>query len=164
MSDVQKIDYADRTVDLLMLKTVLNVPAVRERVNIDISDVSGVPMIVSGVEKMVQRFALSFINAMGSTRFRPNHGTSLVPEVSRGAVYDMATLEAVAAEANLIAGREIMLADSAEDTPDDELLVGSSILDLEFSREKSMAMISIMLTTAAGRSYTYIIPVDVGVH
>ena len=61
---IQKIDYAGRTVDLLLLKTVLAVPVVNKRVGIDVSNVVDEPMIVAGVEKMAQRYALAFINAM----------------------------------------------------------------------------------------------------
>ena len=43
-------------------------------------------------------------------------------------------------------------------------LVASDVTDLEFSRERSMVKISVRLTTAAGDSYVYIIPVGVGVH
>lgn len=160
----QKIDYAGRTVDLLLLKTVLSVPAVNKRVGLDVSDVVDEPMIVAGVEKMVQRYAIAFINAIGSTMFRQDHGTEIVPMVAAGRVYSMATLELAAAEANLMAGRQIMLADEGEETPDDERLVSSDVVDLEFSRERSMVRISVRLTTAAGDSYVYIIPVGVGVH
>lgn len=159
-----KVDYSGRTVDLLLLKTVLDVPVVMKRVSLDVSNVSGEPMIVSGVEKMVQRFAVAFINAAGSTMFRPDHGTEMIPKVAKGLVYDMSTLESVAAMANMDAKSEIMSADEGEDTPDDERLVDSEVVDLNFSREKSRVSVSIRLTTAAGTSYTYIIPVAIGVH
>ena len=164
MRSNSKIDYAGRTVDLLLLKTVLNVPVVNKRVGLDVSNVDGEPMIVAGVEKMVQRFALAFINAMGSAKFRPDYGTEIVPDVAKGLVYNMATLEVEAAMANLAARTQIMQGDEGEDTPDDERLVDSEVVDLEFSREKSMIKISIRLETAAGESYTYIIPVAVGAH
>ena len=160
----QKVDYAGRTVDLLLLKTVLNVPALNHRVDIDVSNVSDEPMIVAGVEKMVQRYALLFINAMGSTKFCPDHGTDLIPKVATGRVYNMATLESAAAEANFFARRQMTFADNGEDTPDDERLVESKVIGLEFSREKARVKISVRLTTAAGSSYVYIIPVAVGVH
>lgn len=159
-----KVDYAGRTVDLLLLKTVLDVPVMNKRVGIDVSNVSGEPMIVTGVEKLVQRFAVAFINAMGSTKFRPNHGTNIVPQVSKGLVYDMSSLEVEAAEANLLAKTQTIEGDADEDTPDDEKLVDSEVTDLEFSRAEARIKISVRLTTAAGDSYTYIIPVPIGVH
>lgn len=159
-----KVDYAGRTVDLLLLKTVLDVPVMNKRVGIDVSNVSGEPMIVTGVEKLVQRFAVAFINAMGSTKFRPNHGTNIVPQVSKGLVYDMSSLEVEAAEANLLAKTQTIEGDADEETPDDEKLVDSEVTDLEFSRAEARIKISVRLTTAAGDSYTYIIPVPIGVH
>lgn len=167
MRSTSKVDYSGRTVDLLLLKTILEAPVVNERMGIDVSDVDGVPMIVSGVEKMVQRFAMCFINAMGSAKFREDYGTDIVPSVAKGLVYDMATLEVKAAVANLLARSQVMQADEGEgeeNTPDDERLTASEVVGLEFSRIKSKVMISIRLETAAGKSYTYIIPVAVGVH
>lgn len=161
---VQKVDYAGRTVDLLLLKTVLDVPVVNKRVQLDVSDAVGEPMIVSGIEKMVQRFLIAFVNALGSTKFREGHGTDLVPSVGTGLVYNMATLESEAAEANMLAARQLAIADSYEDAPDDEKLAYSKVVGLEFSRGKSKVNISIRLTSEAGDSYTYIIPVPVGVH
>jgi len=156
-----KIDYSGRTVDLLLLKTVIAVPVVNKRVSLDVADD---PMIVTGVEKMVQRYAIAFINAIGSTMFRPDHGTNLVPDAAKGLIYDMATLEADAAESNMLAFNQITAADSDEETPDDERLVDSEVVGLEFSRADSRIRISVKLTSAAGNSYVYVIPVGVGVH
>lgn len=170
MSDMNsKVDYAGRTVDLLLLKTVLDVPVSGRRVGIDVSNVSGEPMIVSGVEKMVQRFALAFLTAAGSVKFAEDQGTNIIPDVAYGRVYNMPSLQAAAAEANMLARTQIMAADAAaldsgEETPDDERLVGSEVIDLGFSREQASAMVSIRLTSAAGESYVYIIPVAIGVH
>lgn len=158
-----KVDYAGRTVDLLLLKTVLDAPVANKRVELDVSNVKDEPMIVSGVEKMVQRFAIAFINAIGSTKFVHDHGTSIVPTVAKGKVYDMSTLQAAAAEANLMARQQTINGDFDEETPADERLVGSDVEDLEFSREKAMVRISIRLTTEAGNDYIYVIPVPVGV-
>ena len=157
-----KVDYSGRTVDLLLLKTVFSVPAVNKRVDMD---VSGRPMIVTGAEKMAQRYIILFLNAIGSTKFRPDHGTELVKSVSDGLVYNMATLETAASGANLEALRQMTISDAEnEDTPDDERIVSSEVTDLEFSREKSRVKISVKMTTAAGNSYVYVVPVDVGVH
>lgn len=163
MSDANnRINYSGRTVDLLLLKTVLKVPVSNHRVRID---ADGTPMIVSGVEKMVQRYALAFINAIGSTKFRPGHGTYLIPDVAEGRVYDMSTLTATASEANFMARDQIVKADSEEsDTPDDERLVDSEVYDLKMSVDRSSVDVSVRLTSAAGDEYVYIIPVAIGVH
>lgn len=161
MTTASKVDYSGRTVDLLLLKTVLDAPVAMKRVDVD---VSGTPMIVTGVEKLVQRYALLFLTALGSVKFASDRGTNMIPMVGSGLVYDMATLEAAAAEANMMARNKIADGDADEDTPDDELLTNSEIEDLEFSRLESKVKVSVRLTTAAGQSYLYIIPVAVGVH
>ena len=159
----QKVDYAGRTVDLLLLKTVLDVPAINQRVQVDVSDGTDDPRIVTGIEKMVQRYALLFLNALGSTKFRPDHGTNIIPRAAKGLIYSRSTLESAAAEANLFASRQIRLADEGDDIPDDERLVSSEITDLVFVRTAAQVKISIRLTTAAGQSYVYIIPVNMGI-
>ena len=159
----QKVNYAGRTVDLLLLKTVMDVPAVNQRVQVDVSDGTDDPRIVTGIEKLVQRYALLFLNAMGSTKFRPDHGTNLIPRAAKGLIYSRSTLESAAAEANLFASRQIRLADEGDDIPDDERLVSSEITDLVFVRTAAQVKISIRLTTAAGQSYVYIIPVNMGI-
>lgn len=160
----QKIDYSGRTVDLLLLKTITSIPAVNQRVSLDVSNSVDNPMVVSGIEKMVQRFAILFINIMGSTKFRESHGTNLVSDVGSGLVYDMGTLTTTVAKANKNAMTEMKNGDINEDTPDDEKLATSEIIDLELSKETSSVKISIKLTSEAGESYTYIIPVAIGVH
>ena len=159
----QKVDYAGRTVDLLLLKTVLDVPAINQRVQVDVSDGTDDPRIVTGIEKLIQRYALLFLNALGSTKFRPDHGTNLIPRAAKGLIYSRSTLESAAAEANLFASRQIRLADEGDDIPDDERLVSSEITDLVFVRTAAQVKISIRLTTAAGQSYVYIIPVNMGI-
>lgn len=156
-------DYSGRTVDLLLLKTILEVPAYGQRMGLDVSNVSGEPMAVTGVEKMVQRYALCFINSIGSTKFMPDHGTEIVDDVKSGRVYSMATLETAAAMANMSALDQVRAADLEEDTPDDERLVDAVVTGLEFSRRSSKVRISVTLTSAAGYSYEYVIPVAVGV-
>lgn len=161
MNPYAKVDYSGRTVDLLLLKAVLSAPVLGQRVDID---ADGTPMIVAGIEKLVQRYAVEFLTALGSAKFRPDHGTNLVPSVAKGMVYNMATLESTAAEANMMAVRQIKAADEGEDTPDDEKLDSAEIYDLKFSRGEARIGVSVRITTAAGSSYVYIIPVDVGVH
>lgn len=159
----QKVDYAGRTVDLLLLKTVRAVPAVNQRVQIDVSNAFDEPMIVTGVEKLVQRYANLFLNALGSTKFRPNHGTNIVPYAAKGMIYSRATLESNAAEANLFAYKQIVQSEGEDELPDDERLTKSEVIDLQFVRAEARVRISIKLTTAAGQSYVYIIPVNVGI-
>ena len=155
-----KVDYAGRSVDLLLLKTVL-VP--EGTVTVDL-DVSNVPMIVTGIEKLVQRYALIFLTGRGSCKFRDLFGTNLIPDVGSGLVYDRATLEAVAAESNYLTKDQIRAEDAALSTPDDEALKDAVVSDLEFDREHARVKISISITSLAGETYTYITPVPIGVH
>ena len=156
-----KVDYSGRTVDLLLLKTVLAAPTNRQIVDID---VSANPMIVTGIEKLVQRFAVIFLNELGSTHFHPDYGTDIVGTAKMGQIYDVSSLQAAASSANLRAYTQIVEGDAALETPDDEQLVNSEVVQVAFVAAQSKAEISIRLTTAAGSSYDYIVPVAIGVH
>lgn len=161
MSGKNIVDYSGRAVDLLLLKTVLAAPVVNKRVRLDVSDV---PMSVAGVEKLVQRYALLFLTKFGSCHVDEGEGTRFVSRVQYGFVYDMPSLTAAAAEANLWTMTQVREGDAGLDTPQDERLVKSDVVDLKFSREKAEVMVSVRLTTEAGSSYDYIIPVAIGVH
>lgn len=153
------LDYADRKVDLLLLKAVLAAPAYKQRVDLDVETY---PMIVTGVEKLVQMYALVLITELGSCHFDESRGTRIVTEVSKGKVYDMPTLTAAASEANAIAKRQLR-AVAEKDTPADERLANSEVIHLEFDRSNATARISVRITTEAGTSFEYIIPVGIGV-
>lgn len=152
-------NYAGRTVDLLLLKTVQEAPVYKKRVSLDVEDK---PMIVSGVEKLVQMYTLVFLTEMGTCHADEGRGTGILADVNHGRIYDMATLTSSAAEANALAKRQVM-AESYDDVPPDERLADAEVTELALDKESATAMISVRLTTEAEDSFDYIIPVGIGV-
>lgn len=152
-------NYAGRTVDLLVLKTVLSAPVYRKRVDLDVEKS---PMIVTGVEKLAQMYTLVFLTEVGTCHADSGRGTSIVSDVEKGKVYDDASLTASAAAANALAKRQIRSA-AEEDTPKDERLADSQVTGIYLDKNNATARISVRLTTEAGTALDYIIPVGIGV-
>ena len=150
--------YSGRTVDMLLLKTV-DRPVASKKVS---PDVSGNIMAVSGIEKLVQRFALLFLTINGSVGLS-SEGTDIVGDMANGMIYDEATLRASAVSSADEVSRQIKEADASEDTPDDEALDTADVIDLSIDRISSTAFVTVFITTLAGTSYTYVAPVSTGV-
>ncbi len=154
-----KIDYSGRTVDILLLKTVLQ-PQSETIVKPDVSDN---PLMVTGIEKLVQRFAILFLTQLDTVKNCEQEGTEFMTSLGSGHIYDDSTLRSAAAAANKRVASQIKKEDSALDTRDDEALYDSVVKDLSLDRSNATVSVSIEITTVAGDKYTYITPIVVGV-
>lgn len=154
-----KIDYNNRTVDLLLLKTVFS--PVSDKI-VD-PDVSSEPMMVTGIEKLVQRFTLLFLTQLGTVRNSEREGTEFMSNLGSGRIYDESTLRSAASAANNAAMSQIRSEDARLGTPDDEALERSVVIDAKLDRGSSTVSLTIGITTVSGDTYTYITPIKAGV-
>lgn len=152
------INYSGRTVDLLLLQFI-QAPVADKIVT---PDVTNIPRMATGIEKMAQRFALVFLTQLGTVRHRETEGTKLLDAIGLGRVYDESTLRAEAESANRLTREQIRKEDITMDTPDDEALKSSSVIDLDLNRATATVFITISLTSEAGDTYTYITPISTG--
>ena len=159
MNRPSKIDYAGRTIDLLLLKTVIR--PVSETI-VD-PDVAHVPMATTGIEKLVQRYALLFLTKLGTVKNSPEEGSEFMQSLGRGMIYDENTLKAEAAKANSLVSRQIRKEDASIETADDEALDSATVTDLRLDRATQSVIVQVTIVTRAGESYTYITPITIGV-
>lgn len=159
MNRPAKIDYAGRTVDLLLLKTVIR-PVSETTVS---PNADSTPMTVTGIEKLVQRYALLFLTQLGTVGQSPDEGSEFMKSLGRGMIYDENTLKAEAAKANAMVVRQIRREDTSLETADDEALDTASVTDLQLDRATRSVTVQVTVTTKAGDSYTYITPIAIGV-
>ena len=152
-------DYTGRTVDLLLLKTVLT-PS--RDVIVD-ANVPKSPHSVTGIEKLVQRYALLFLTQLGSIRNRPSEGTELMIKLRRGQLLDESSVRAEAALANRTVMKQIRSEDNSLDTPPDEALASSEVKDVTVDRTSSEITITVSLTTESGETYVYVTPLPKGI-
>lgn len=152
-------NYSNRTVDLLLLQLVTR-PVADEVVR---PDVSKLPHVVTGIEKLAQRFTLLFLTQRGSVRNRSGEGSDFMTQLGAGNIYDMNTLTSEAYAANKTVATQIRTEDASLATPDDEALETSTIVDLDIDRSKATVYVTIQLESKAGEKYVYTTPVKTGV-
>ena len=153
-----KIDYSGRTSDILLLRTVKS-PGGDQIVSVNAAEEQ--PHIVSGIEKMVQRYMVFLLSQAGTCALEPDKGTDLLGDVTSGKIYNIETLRSSVARAKSYADKAML--ESIEDGDrEDESFKSSEIVDLSIDSPRMSVVISIKLTSAAGESYTYITPVPVG--
>ena len=152
-------NYSNRTVDMLLLQFVSE-PAADILVH---PDVSNVPRIVTGIEKLVQRYALLFLTQVGTVKNSDTEGTDFLSLLGSGNIYDDNTLKAESSAANDAVSRQIKTEDKYLDTPDDEALEHSEITDTELNRATSTVHVTASITSVAGETYVYTMPLTTGV-
>ena len=152
-------DYSGRTVDMLLLQFV------KEPVDEVIvkPDVSKSPMITTGVEKLVQRYAILFLTQLGTVKNCENEGTEFLTLLGSGKIYDINTLRSAAAAANATVLRQIKSEDKYLDTDDDEALEYSEITETSIDRSTATVFVTVKITSVAGETYTYTTPLMTGV-
>lgn len=130
--------------------------------------VEATPRIVAGIEKAVQRYAKLFLTNLGSVKLAPNVGSHLLPKVQTGQVSNLAYFDHLCSIANVHALLAMEEDDQDTDSfgaiPDDERIVSTRITNLSLDRAASTARVSVFITTAAGDSFTFVIPVKSGIN
>lgn len=154
--------YAGRQVDIEALKHVekmLSIQRVHPDVNTD-------PRIVAGIEKAVQRYAKLFLTEIGSMKLAPKVGSRLVSRARNGSISNYAVLDSLYATAN----RNAVVAIRADDDnevfgaiPDDERISNVRLVDMVLDRKSATIKIHVFIETAAGDTFTFIIPVGAGI-
>lgn len=152
-------DYTGRTVDLLMLQFV-------SQPGSDIivrPDVSKSPRIVTGIEKLVQRFALLFLTQLGTVNNSNTEGTDFMKLLGAGQIYDESTLRTAAAAANKSTFNQIRTEDRLHETADDEAIYSSAVIDTSVDRSTATVSVTIEIVSVAGDKYIYTTPLATGV-
>ena len=165
-----KVDYSGRQLDIELLQSIRQ-PVSKKRVypavNHRISDAEiESPKIVSGIEKAVQRYAKLFLTEAESVKFEPDTGNEFLSSIRKGMVPNRAYLDYLYNVANHNALRIIRADDADTETfgpiPDDERILTTDLLGLEIDYAKATVTVSVLITTYAGDTYTYITPVAAG--
>jgi hypothetical protein len=152
-------DYTGRTVDLLMLQFVAE-PGSDIIVH---PDVSKSPRIVTGIEKLAQRFALTFLTQIGTVNNSKTEGTDFMGLLGSGHIYDESTLRTAAAAANKSTFNQIRTEDKIHKTADDEAIYSSSVIETSVDRSTATVYVTIEIVSVAGEKYVYTTPLATGV-
>lgn len=150
-------DYLNRTIDLLFLDDF-----VEERGDVLLQQRLAAPgksgEIITGIQKLAQRFILELLTRQGTLNYLPQRGTSFMTDALRGYWRTVADVEQsfygalLQLEANLI--REEDTADSK-----DEKYAGAELQAVSFQQDR--VSLRVRLRSQAGNARTYIYPLSI---
>lgn len=125
------------------------------------------PKICAGMEKVVQRYAKLLLTDEGTVKFSEDIGGEIVSSIRRGEVSSEAYMTNVFATANKRAVTAMMVDDESEEMfgsiPDDERIESAELVDLVLDEVNATVRIHVRITTMAGESYEYVVPVAAGI-
>jgi hypothetical protein len=148
-------DYVGRKVDLFLFRNVaplgdrLLTPAL-------ITETDG-GLLVTGIEKMAQRFLMILGTPMGSMRYLPQVGCLFLAEARAGGWRTASDVSRSFAASLQDVKRQMRLVETASD-PDDERLSDAKLLSATL--ENGVALLRIQLTSLSGTA-TFIAPLPV---
>jgi hypothetical protein len=148
-------NYSGRKVDLLIFQ---NPDYTGKNVQVTL-DFGSPSKITTGIQKAVQRWTILFLTRRGSALGDPELGTDFMTKLLKQQLPDDLAIQNEFA----IAARDItdyLIATSSSTIPDDELIIGATLLD-GWNLSKTMLKLRIGLTSRAGTAYTVVVPVPV---
>lgn len=153
-------DYTGRQSDLCFMAGVgrPNSGTVEPSLSITVD-----PKRVSGIQKLIQRYANLLLTKLGSVEFSQATGTTLCESIQNGKASNAAYLNHIFAVASANA-LDIMAADDSDETTfgtslDDEIIESADLTDIIIDYATATVSLSVSLTTAAGDTYDFLVPV-----
>jgi len=150
-------DYAGRQVDVELLQSI-RTPDVTQRVSI--SNVKHTPKMVTGLEKMVQRYTNLLLSYLDSTHFDSANGTDFLGSLL-GGFQNLGVLQSVFTVANSGVLSQLG-ADNSNlmygPIPDDENIVSAVLLRSDIDIGSSTVLLQVQLTSVSGDTAVFIIP------
>ena len=148
------IDYTGRLVDIELLKAI-RVPEGSQSVHLLLTPQA----MLTGIEKMIQRYVLLFLTPSGSVQFDSSFGTPFTQAVVNGTLINYGQLFATFAYANTLVIRTML--ENIEGLPDDEIIDNVTLIDSNINFANSTLMLTLLFTTAAGTSAEFVIPTSI---
>jgi hypothetical protein len=148
-------DYKTRKYDLLAFQAPRGTPGGLADMALFNADTSG--RIVTGVQKLSQRWALEFLTEQGSLQFLPNRGAPFMRYVKQGRLRTQSDVLAAFAESSLTITRNLRLEEYA-DMPTDEQFDSATLSSLTIL--PGYLNLRVMITSRAGDSRTIIVPIE----
>jgi len=148
--------------DIEILQTIKAVSS--DPVLMSLSAADGKSRAVTGIQKLVQRYLLALLTAEGSVRFDKAFGTTVLQELYSGISRNRASVSNAfnfaTADAIDILREEDANTDYGE-IPDDERIKSALLTDFSVDTTTSTLYLEIMITSVAGSSYEYKLPLQV---
>jgi hypothetical protein len=151
--------YLGRSVDLLAYDNIIVTPGVSLLVPA-LATAGGGGKIVTGLAKLMQRFIIRLFTVRGSVHHFPTEGCQFRQDASSGRLRTITDVFSSFSSSVSDIKEQFFREQKATD-PDDEIFENAELLSVSFSGDRLTLLIQI--TTAAGRSAQFIMPLEVTV-
>lgn len=152
-------NYTGRQIDVELLQSV-SLP--RELISVTVSNVTDTPKIVTGIEKMVQRYATLLLSIAGTVHFDSTQGCDLLRQIITGQIRNIGLLQGAFAVANSVILRQIKADDTNTDLygsiPADERISSAALINADVNYGAGIISMRIRITTEAGNDYVFVVP------
>jgi len=153
-------DYTGRQVDLCFMSGVSGPAPGTSQPQLSITSD---PKRVSGIQKLIQRYANLLVTKLGSVQFSEGTGSLLCESIQSGKASNSAYIEHVFAVASADALAVMAADDSDSDvygaSVDDEIIESADLTDIIIDYASAAVSLEVSITTAAGDTYDFIVPV-----
>lgn len=140
-------DYIGRTVDLLAFDGATRNKESKLIPSLVLPGQSGA--LITGIEKLVQRFLFELLTEQGSLQYQPDRGTSFMTQIRAGFLRTSQDLFSEFSRAELEIRNTLLREESVTD-PVDERYQGSELLAVSLSGD--LATLTILVSSRAGSS------------
>ena len=145
-------DYAGRTFSL----SITDMQAPENRITrLGFSNNS-----VTGVQKLLERFAVLLLETLGSSLYNPLNGTDLVDKTTSGQVLTLGQAQSLLGSANIQAASRVQQEENTSDMADERLKNSTaSVLSLT----GGTLAVSIQVKTQAGTTLQFVLPTNIAI-
>lgn len=150
---ITSTSYANRLIDIELLQTITE-PTGSKAVSVSIA--KSTPKIVTGIQKLVQRYANLFLTSLNDVEFAKDIGTDFIRAVVSGSISNFGRFFEVFAIANARTTNQLLL--ESEGLPDDEIIDSAELIDFDVNTTNGSVMLRIKITSVAGDEVEYVIP------
>lgn len=162
MANTPSINYAGRTVDLLIFQGAKAQGEQKILLDIDSLDYPG-GEVTTGIQKLVQTFAITFLTETGTVKYDPTFGTTFVSDVRLGNIRDEATVIAFFGMAVEAVRLILKLDQETNPLPDDEAYGSAKLVSFKLDRNASKLTLVIQVNSVAGQSRQVYLPVPLAI-
>jgi hypothetical protein len=152
------VNYSGRTIDLFIFQGAA--PAGEQLIAPGFGPDSG--KITTGIQKLVQKWAILFLTEIGSMEYHTDLGTRFLMLASQGGIRDVAT-----ARGEFQLGAQLVqnaLAELETDAmPADEKLESAVLTAVSLDRASGLLNMTVTITSEAGTAHDAILPIPVAI-
>ena len=114
------------------------------------------------MQKLVQRYLLTFFTPQGSVKYRPDYGSMFMSAVNSGLLQSRSAIVQYFTFADSQVASQLRGEDASVEglaTPDDEKYAKSYLVDYAIDQAQSVLYLKVKLENLAGANYVFVLPV-----